>query len=492
VNMPEGTTLETTAALCMEIGDALSTVPEVTDYEIYTGTHAPINFNGLVRHYFLRKGPNVADIQVNLLNKHERRAQSHEIAVRTRPMIQKIAERYNARVQIAEVPPGPPVLATLVAEVYGPDLAEQREIARRIRGIFEDTPNVVDVDWYEEAQQSKERFLTDREKAALLGVSPEQISKTLRLSLTGMDVGLVHLPLEREPVPIRLRLQRKERSSVEDLAAIQVPNRQGRLVSLSELVHIRKTVSDRTLFHKNQKRVVYVTGDMAGAEESPIYGILDMKNKIADLKTPQGYPVEQHYKKEPATEEKYSMKWDGEWQITYEVFRDMGIAFAAVLILIYVLIVGWFRSFVIPVIIMAPIPLTLIGILPGHWLTGSFFTATSMIGFIALAGIIVRNSILLVDFIQLRQAAGGSLVEAVLEAGAVRFRPIVLTAAALIVGALVILLDPIFQGLAISLIFGIFASTALTLIVIPLLYYMVMKKDGEASCPGGKGPDQPS
>jgi len=482
VDMPEGTTLETTSALCMEIGDYLSTVPEVTDYEIYTGTHAPINFNGLVRHYFLRRGPNVAGIQVNLLEKHKRRAQSHDIAVRVRPKIQRLAKNYNARVKVVEVPPGPPVLSTLVAEVYGPDPAEQRRLGEQIRNIFDETPNVVDVDWYEEEPQPRERFVIDREKASLLGVSPEGITKSLRLSLAGMDVGLLHLPREREPVPIRMRFERKERSSVEDLTSIKVPNRQGQLIPLSELVRVTRGLSETTIFHKNQKRVIYVTGDMAGAEESPVYGILNMKEKIAGLATPQGDRIEEHYSVEPPTEERYAVKWDGEWQITYEVFRDMGAAFAAVLILIYILIVGWFRSFVIPAIIMAPIPLTLIGILPGHWVTGSFFTATSMIGFIALAGIIVRNSILLVDFIQMRREEGESLTDAVLESGAVRFRPIALTALALIVGALVILLDPIFQGLAISLIFGIFASTVLTLIVIPLLFYMVMKKECEEGC----------
>jgi len=476
VDMPEGTTLEATSNLCMEIGDYLAAVPEVTDYQIYSGTHAPINFNGLVRHYFLRRGPNVADIQVNLVEKHARKAQSHEIASRVRPAIRKIAWAHNARVKIAEVPPGPPVLSTLVAEVYGPDLEGQRRIAGQIRDIFDNTEDVVDVDWYEEDLQPMERFVIDREKASLLGVSPEEITKTLRLSLAGMDAGLLHIPSEREPVPIRMRLAREARSSVEDLSAIKIQNMEGTLIPLSELVHVKETVSDRTIFHKNQKRVVYVIGDMAGTAESPIYGILNMREKISAIKIPEGYEIRQHYAKEPGNETRYTMKWDGEWQITYEVFRDMGIAFAAVLVLIYVLIVGWFRSFLIPVIIMAPIPLTLIGILPGHWVTGSFFTATSMIGFIALAGIIVRNSILLVDFIRMREKEGGTLTEAVLEAGAVRFRPIVLTAAALIVGALVILLDPIFQGLAISLIFGIFVSTALTLIVIPLLYYMVMKK----------------
>ncbi|MDX1764288.1 MAG: efflux RND transporter permease subunit, partial [bacterium] len=433
------------------------------------------------------QGPNVADIQVNLVEKHARSAQSHAIARRVRPGIRKIAEEYDARVKIAEVPPGPPVLSTVVAEVYGPDLEGQRRIGWQIREIFDATESVVDVDWYEEAPQPLERFVVDREKATRLGVSPESITRSLRLALAGHNVGLLHVPAEREAVPIRLRFYREARSSVEDLQSIQVPNGQGRLVSLSELVGVERMTSAQTIFHKNQKRVIYVIGEMAGAEESPIYGILNMKEKIAKLKIDGGYEIEQHYAREPEQEERFSMKWDGEWQITYEVFRDMGIAFAAVLVLIYVLIVGWFRSFVIPAIIMAPIPLTLIGILPGHWVSGSFFTATSMIGFIALAGIIVRNSILLVDFIQLRQAEGESITEAVLEAGAVRFRPIVLTAAALIVGALVILLDPIFQGVAISLIFGIFASTALTLIVIPLLYHMVMKKDEEARSGSDEG-----
>ncbi len=492
VDMPEGTTLETTSALCMKIGDYLSGVPEVTDYEIYAGTHSPINFNGLVRHYFLRRGPNVADIQVNLVGKHERRAQSHEIATRVRPEIQKIAAGFGsgARVKIAEVPPGPPVLSTLVAEIYGPDLNGQRAIARKILKIFDTTPGVVDSDWYEESPQPEVRFRIDREKASLAGVSPEVVAKSLRLAVSGLDTGLLHLPSEREPVPIRIRFRREARSSVEDLRGIFVSNREGRLISLSELMREMRIQGKRAIFHKNQRRVVYVIGDVAGTEESPVYGILNMRGKIAALKAPAGYEIRQYYTREPDSEKRYSMKWDGEWQITYEVFRDMGLAFAAVLILIYILIVGWFRSFVVPVIIMAPIPLTLIGILPGHWMMGSFFTATSMIGFIALAGVIVRNSILLVDFIRMREGEGATLTQAVLEAGAVRFRPIVLTAAALIVSGVVIFLDPIFEGLAISLIFGIFASTVLTLIVIPLLYYMVMKGKEEEGC--GLGPENRS
>ncbi len=471
IDMPEGVTLEESAAAARAMGDYLKTVPEVTDFQTYTGTAAPYNFNGLVRHYFLRSGSNSADIQVNFLPKGDRSAQSHDIAKRLRPGLKKIADLYHARIKIAEIPPGPPVLSTLVAEVYGPDFQRQTEIARNIRDIFEKTDGVVDVDWYVEDDQKKVIFDVDKEKAAQHGITTEAISQTLRTALSGMSAGLVHVEHDKEPVELFLRLPRSERSDLSSLREITVPSADGRLVSISELVKMREGVEDKTIYHKNLKRVVYVTGDVAGTAESPAYAILGMKEKIQELKLAEGYALKQYFSVQPWLENRYSMKWDGEWHITYEVFRDLGIAFGAVLVLIYILVVAWFKNFVTPLIIMAPIPLTLVGILPGHWIFGAFFTATSMIGFIALAGIIVRNSILLIDFVQMEWRDSCDLKAALIRAGTVRFRPIALTAAAVVVGSFVMLFDPIFQGLAIAMMFGAVAATALTLVAVPLLYY---------------------
>ena len=406
IDMPEGTTLEETAAVTREIGATLSKVSEVTDYQMYVGTAAPYNFNGLVRHYFLRQGPNVADIQVNLVSKSERDAQSHDVAKRVRPLIAPIAERYQARLKVAEVPPGPPVLQTLVAEVYGPDYGRQIQIAREVRGVLEKTDGVVDVDWYVEDDQPKYRFVLDKEKAALNGISSEQVSSTLRLALNGVEAGLLHQPREKEDVSIRLRLPRKERSSIEDLQEIKVLGQKGNLVPLRELVRVEKETAEKSIYHKNLMPVVYVTADMAGREESPVYAILKINEALDQLKLPEGYRLERHVANQPFRSDKFSMKWDGEWHITYEVFRDLGLAFAAVLVLIYILVVGWFQSFKTPITIMAAIPFSLVGILPAHGLMGAFFTATSMIGFIAGAGIVVRNSIILVDFIELRLKQG--------------------------------------------------------------------------------------
>ncbi len=475
IDMPEGTTLEQTAAAAQALAGVVRELPEVTDYQIYAGTAGPINFNGLVRHYFLRQGANVADIQVNLAAKHHRKRQSHEIAKSVRPLLEPVAMRYGARIKVSEVPPGPPVLSTMVAEIYGPDPGRQLEVAASVRRIFETTEGIVDVDWYVEDPQEKLEFRVDARKAALSGITPEMISQELRMAGAGAEVGLLHTEQGREAVPIVLTMARTERPQLASLQAISLHAPDGRMVPLASLVEIVKTTVEPSIYHKNLRRVVYVTGEVAGAQESPIYGILNMEKKIAQLKIPEGYEIEQLYSAPPDSEERIRLKWDGEWQITYEVFRDMGIAFAAVMLLVYVLVVAWFRSFLTPLIIMTPIPLTLIGILPGHWATGLFFTATSMIGFIALAGIIVRNSILLVDFINLELEQGSTLEESVLKAGAVRFRPIVLTAAALVVGGLVIILDPIFQGLAVSLIFGVVVATALTLVVIPLLYYIYLR-----------------
>jgi len=471
IDMPESVTLEETAAAARAMGDFLQTVPEVTDFETYVGTAAPYNFNGLVRHYFLRSGSNVADIQVNFVAKGERTAQSHDLAKRLRPELKKIGDRFRARIKVAEIPPGPPVLSTLVAEVYGPDVNRQREIAAQIKRIFEKTDGVVDVDWYVESDQEKLVFAVDRDKAAFSGVDTEAAAQSLRVALGGASAGLVHYAREKEPVELFLRMPIDERADIAALGQVPVPSMQQGLVPLSGVVRLKREIEDKTIYHKNLKTLTYVIGDVAGSKESPVYAILEMQDKVKQLQLPEGYELRQYYAMQPWLEGQYSMKWDGEWQITYEVFRDLGIAFAAVMVLIYILVVAWFRSFITPLVIMAPIPLTLVGILPGHWLFGAFFTATSMIGFIALAGIIVRNSILLVDFIQMEWWDCGRLTEALIKAGAVRLRPIVLTAAAVVVGSFVMLFDPIFQGLAIAMMFGAVAATALTLVAVPLLYY---------------------
>ncbi|HOX24582.1 MAG TPA: efflux RND transporter permease subunit [Candidatus Krumholzibacteria bacterium] len=472
VDMPEGTTLERTTSVAREIGDYLATVPEVTDYQVYAGTAAPINFNGLVRHYMLRRGPNVADLQVNLVDKGERSDQSHAIATRVRGPIQQIAAEHGAAVKVVEVPPGPPVLATLVAEIYGPDAAGRLETAQRVREVFESTPGVVDVDWFVEADQTQYRFEVDKERAAVRGVSSQQVAQTLAVALAGFDGGLVHVDDAAEPVPVNLRLPIEDRSSPDALGDLFVGSRDGGLVPLSDIVRVEERPIPKSLHRRNLKPVVYVTGDVAGALESPIYAILDMKPRIAAIPLPSGVELAQHFAAQPGLTEDYSLKWDGEWHITYEVFRDLGVAFAVVIVIIYLLIVAMFQNFTIPLLMMIPVPLTLIGIIPGHLLLGAFFTATSMIGLIALAGIMVRNSILLIDFIVVRRRQGLPLAEAVIEAGAVRFMPIALTAGCVITGSFVMIFDPIFQGLAISLMSGAFMSTVLTMVVIPLAYYL--------------------
>ncbi|HWR16322.1 MAG TPA: efflux RND transporter permease subunit [Terriglobales bacterium] len=479
VDMPDGTTLEQTTRVAQALGSLLAKQPEIANYQIYAGTSGPYNFNGLVRHYFLRRGPNQADIQVNLLGKDERSQQSHEIARRIRPELVKIGEPFGARIKVSEVPPGPPVLQTLVAEVYGPDLNGQMKVAEQVKQIFKDTPGVVDVDWYVEDPQPKYDLKVDLDKAALHGVSAADVTNTVQLALSGMDAGLLHTPSDRENVPINVRVSRADRSSIEQIESLKVPTASGQQVSIGELTHLEKTTIDKSVYRKNMQRVVYVTGDVAGGEESPVYAILKMNRALDKLTLPAGYTLQRYNAVQPESTDRYSMKWDGEWQISIEVFRDLGLAFAAVLVLIYVLVVGWFRSFITPLVIMAPIPLTLIGILPAHAMLGAFFTATSMIGFIAGAGIIVRNSIILVDFIELRRSEGMSLEEAVVDAGAVRFRPMLLTAAAVVVGASVILFDPIFQGLAVSLMAGEVASTLLSRMAVPVLYYMVQKRLGK-------------
>ncbi len=477
VDAAEGATLEGTLRSAQEMAERLLHEPEVRDVQVYAGTSAPFNFNGLVRHYFLRRGANVADLQVNLLSRDRRGSSSHEMALRVRPLVQEIAARHGMRVKVAEIPPGPPVLSTLVAEVYGDDPRIRTEIARQVLDVFETTDGVVDSDWYVEDAQPQVRFVVDREKAALAGVDPQQAAMTLRLAVDGLSPAVAHPGADREPVPVVLRLSRADRSSVATLADLRLLSGSGRTVPLSEIARMETTVTQPFLYRKNGRPVTYVVGDVAGSQEAPAYAILKMSERIGAIRSPAGYAVEERMVDDPGRPGGHRVVWDGEWRITYEVFRDLGIAFGAVLILVYMLVVAWFRSLLVPLVIMAPIPLTLVGILPGHAATGMFFTATSMIGMIALAGIIVRNSILLVDFIELSVERGMPLREAVLEAGAVRLRPIVLTAAAVIVGAAVMLLDPIFQGLAVALISGVFASTALTLVVIPLLYLVTMGKD---------------
>jgi multidrug efflux pump subunit AcrB len=472
VDMPEGTPLERTLAVEEEIGSFLHTQREVTNYQMYAGTSGPYNFNGLVRHYFLRRGSNQGDIQVNLRPVDQRSIQSHDLAKQMRGPIQEIGRRWGARIKIAEVPPGPPVLSTLVAEVYGPNYPRQIELAAQVKKIFEETPGVVDVDWDVVADQKKLDFQVEQDKAALLGISPADVSQSLGIALGGIDAGLMHVPDEREDVPIRVQLERKSRSSADALRGLYLNAPDGAMVPLGELVRVKSSSIAKNIYRKNLRDVVYVIGDVAGKEESPVYAISKMSKKIHALKIPEGYRVEQFTATQPPDAKKLAIKWDGEWHITYEVFRDLGLAFAAVLVLIYVLVVGWFQSFKTPLVIMAPIPLTLVGILPAHALLGAFFTATSMIGFIAGAGIIVRNSIILVDFIRLRREQGMPLEEAVVDAGAVRFRPMLLTAAAVVVGAAVILSDPIFQGLALSLMAGEVASTLLSRMAVPVLYYL--------------------
>jgi multidrug efflux pump subunit AcrB len=483
VNAPEHYTLEQTRAVAADMAAYLATIPEVTDYQIYAGASAPFNFNGLVRHYYLRQGPNVADIQVNLGEKHGRKRQSHDIAKAVRPRLKAIADRHGVVVQVAEVPPGPPVLSTIVAEVYGPDYDRQIAIARQIQAVMQQTDGVVDVDSYIEDEMPQYRFVVDKEKAALNGIDTAQVAQTLAMAVHGHAAGLAYIPSEQDPVHITLRIPRAQRSSLEGLRSIHLQAPDGRLVPLSEVATVEQDRRERNIYHKNLQRVVYVTGDVAGRVESPVYAILQMKRAIAKLNLPEGYALAQHWVDQPFMTERYSMKWDGEWQITFEVFRDLGVAFAIVLLLIYALVTGWFQSFRTPLAIMAVIPLSLIGIVAAHWAFGAFFTATSMIGFIAGAGIVVRNSIILIDYVELRVKEGMPLLEACIDAGATRFRPILLTALAVAVAAVVILFDPIFQGMALALMFGEIAAVIFTPLAVPVIYYMLKRKQHETPVP---------
>ncbi|MVO07601.1 MMPL family transporter [Flavobacterium sp. TP390] len=479
IDMPEGTTLERTAVVTKEIAQYLTTIPEVVNYQNYIGASAPITFNGLVRHYDMRGGSNMADIQVNLLHKEDRDLQSHDIAKLVRPQIQKIAKKYGANVKIVEVPPGPPVLSTLVAEVYGPDYEEQIKVAHQVKRILESTSDVVDTDWMVEAPQVEYKLEIDREKAMLNGIAPQQVVGNLTYLLREMPVSNLYDERSNDPVGIVMSLADADKTSLQDIENLKIKGNQGNVVPISDLVKVKADTLQNTIYRKDQKRVVYVLADMAGILESPVYAILGMNEKLQQMQLPSGYKVNELYMDQPSDESDFTVKWDGEWQITLEVFRDLGAAFLVVIIIIYMLIVGWFQNFKTPMVMMVAIPLSLVGIVLGHWLLGAFFTATSFIGMIALAGVMVRNSVLLIDFIEIRLNDGIPIKQAIIEAGAVRTTPILLTTGAVVIGASIILFDPIFQGLAISLVAGAIVSTLLTLLVVPLIYYITERKKWE-------------
>ncbi len=470
VDMPEGTALEDTHRVLQALADHVETIPEVDNYQLYAGAASPINFNGLVRQYYLREQSHLGDIQVNLVDKHKRQRKSHEIALSARPALAEIGQAYGAKVKIVEVPPGPPVFAPLVAEIYGLDYERQMGVAQQIKTIFEETPDLVDIDDTIEAAQKKIVIAVDRSRAARLGVSQDAITATIAAALAGEDVSYLHSENAKVEIPIRLELAAERQNDLQTLMGIRVRAKNGTMVALSEVTRMRQTTRAQTIYHKDLLPVVYILADMAGETDSPLYGLATISSELETMQV-DGDPVEQYFIEQPENPYKWSMKWDGEWQVTYETFRDMGIAYSVGLIMIYLLVVAMFRSYSVPLIIMAPIPLTIIGILPGHALLGQQFTAPSMIGMIALAGIIVRNSILLVDFIQQEVKAGKSLEEATVSAAAVRSLPIILTAVAAMMGGFFILDDPIFGGLAVSLIFGLLISTILTLVVIPVVYY---------------------
>ncbi len=470
-----GTPLELTLETAREMSRYLATVKEVKNVQIYAGAPAPFNFNGLVRHYFLRRSPTGADLQVNLAHKSKREIQSHDLAKLVRPPLLEIAKRRGARVKVIEIPPGPPVLDTLVAEIYGPTAEAREALTRQVRGIFESTPGVVDVDDTLEAPRPRVDVAIDREKAGLAGIPSADAVEAFAGPGEGREVARLDAPRSREPVPVRIRLSAIDRANLHKRLSLRVDG-PGGATSLDELTRVSRRDEDQPVVHKDLRPVSYVFGDLAGEQESPVYALAALNRRIDELKRPDGTSVERYAIDTPETSDRTALKWDGEWQITYEVFRDLGIAFAVVLVLIAILVIGWFQSFAVPFAILLPIPLSLIGILPGHWAFGAFFTATSMIGFIAGAGIIVRNSIILVDFIELKLRAGMALEEAVVEAGVVRFRPMLLTAAAVVAGSFVILFDPIFQGLAISLMMGEIAATLLSRMAVPVVYYLIARR----------------
>ena len=479
IDMPEGTTLERTNAVAKEVAQYLKTVPEMVNYQSYVGSSAPITFNGLVRHYDLRGGSNMADIQVNLLHKEDRSEQSHDVAKKIRPEIQKIGKKYGANIKIVEVPPGPPVLSTIVAEIYGPNYEDQLKVADQVQKILQNTDDVVDVDWMAEAPQTEFKLVADKEKSMLNGVAPAQIVGNVTYLLGEHPVSYLYDEKSNQPVNIVMKLSDADKASLQDVTSLKVKGQMGNMVPVADLVKVEKDSLAKTIYRKDQKRVAYVLADMAGGLESPAYAILGMEDKLKNIKLPTGYKLNELYMKQPDDESDFTVKWDGEWQITLEVFRDLGAAFAVVIIIIYMLIVGWFQNFKTPMVMMVAIPLSLVGIVLGHWLLGAFFTATSFIGMIALAGVMVRNSVLLIDFIEIRLNEGIPIKQAIIDAGAVRTTPILLTTGAVVIGAVIILFDPIFQGLAISLVFGAIVSTLLTLIVVPLIYYMSEKKKWE-------------
>ena len=479
IDMPEGTTLERTNAVAKEVAQYLKTVPEMVNYQSYVGSSAPITFNGLVRHYDLRGGSNMADIQVNLLHKEDRSEQSHDVAKKIRPEIQKIGKKYGANIKIVEVPPGPPVLSTIVAEIYGPNYEDQLKVADQVQKILQNTDDVVDVDWMAEAPQTEFKLVADKEKSMLNGVAPAQIVGNVTYLLGEHPVSYLYDEKSNQPVNVVMKLSDADKTNLQDITSLKVKGQQGNMVPVADLVKVEIDSLAKTIYRKDQKRVAYVLADMAGGLESPAYAILGMENKLKNIKLPTGYKLNELYMKQPDDESDFTVKWDGEWQITLEVFRDLGAAFAVVIIIIYMLIVGWFQNFKTPMVMMVAIPLSLVGIVLGHWLLGAFFTATSFIGMIALAGVMVRNSVLLIDFIEIRLNEGIPIKQAIIDAGAVRTTPILLTTGAVVIGAVIILFDPIFQGLAISLVFGAIVSTLLTLIVVPLIYYMSEKKKWE-------------
>lgn len=479
VNMPEGTPVEGTARVLAALAAVVRQVPEVTDYQAYAGTAAPINFNGLVRQYFLRSEANQGDLQVNLVDKSNRSRKSHEIARDIRPALAAAGKRLGAAsVQVVEVPPGPPVQAPLVAEIYGPTYAGREKVGRALRHLFDTTKDIVDTDDTLSAPVPRLIVALDRAKAALLGVSQAQAVDALATALGGQDATFVHIGREREPIGVRLELGSADKRGLETALSLPVRSASGALVPLSEVVSAAEAPWDATIYHKDLLPVVFVTGDMAGRLDSPLYGMFSLVSLINQT-PPAAQAITQRFISPPDRFSDFSIKWDGEWTITYETFRDMGLAYGVGLVFIYLLVVAQFRSYGVPLIIMAPIPLTIIGVMPGHALLGANFTATSMIGMIALAGIIVRNSILLVDFINQEIVAGQPLAEAVIGAASIRARPIILTGLAAMIGAFFILDDPIFNGLAISLIFGILVSTALTLLLIPLLYFGYLRRSRE-------------
>jgi len=482
VDMPAGTPVEITAAALREMGAHVATLPEVTDYQAYAGAAAPINFNGLVRQYYLRSSSELGDLQVNLRDKAARSRKSHEIAQAVRPGLEAIGNKWGARVKVVEVPPGPPVLSPIVAEVYGPDELGRIRVAKKVREAFAATAGIVGVDDSVEDTAPRIQLKVDQAKASLAGISRRDVVETMRMGLSGADVTPLHDGQSKYEVPVRIALPAEHAGELSDFLKLTLRSPSGALVPLSELVNVVRNDRDRPIYHKNLLPVVYVVADQAGSVDSPLYGMFAARGRIAGQPLEEGGVLGEYFIRQPSDPyRQYALKWDGEWQVTYETFRDMGLAYAVGLVLIYLLVVAQFKSYLTPLIIMAPIPLTVIGVMPGHALLGANFTATSMIGMIALAGIIVRNSILLVDFVNLKVAEGVGFREAILQSAAARAKPIALTGLAAMLGASFILDDPIFNGLAISLIFGILVSTVLTLVVIPVLYYVAYRGRQEAA-----------